>query len=218
MHWKKHLPVFILSAIFMASGHSMAESPSKKMPLQVAVISDLDVGNPIRYSPGMMVDYGIRLFNKPKDKARAGSVGNYGILTKDRELYLKPFAGFYKREDYHTALMIGTELTYRATSPSTFFWDVNAGAGYMHLFYNAPVYVYDPKSNSFSEKKFQGYSNVVAKGSINFGLDFSKKEGAIPIGFYLGAGMLFRYPNNTEWVRHPYLQLGSMFTIKKMKK
>lgn len=217
MHLFAKLPVFLLLSLAPIS-MLVAQSDYRKIPIQVAVISDLDVGNPIRYSPGMMVDYGIRLVNKPKEKSRSGSVGKYGVITKDRELYLKPFAGFYKREDYHTALMLGTELTYRATSPSSFFWDVNAGAGYMHLFYNAPVFVYDPKNQTFDEKKFQGYSNIVAKGSINFGFDFSKKEGAIPLGFYLGAGMFFRYPNNTEWVRHPYLQLGTMFTFKKDRK
>ena len=207
----------LLAALVGVSLQLKAQQEEKKIPIQLSVISDLDVGNPITYAPGMMIDYGIRLMNKPKVKSRAGSVGNYGALSKDRELYLKPFAGFYKREDYHTAVMLGTDLTFRVTTPSAFFWDVNVGAGYMHLFYNAPTYVYDPKNNSFKEKKFQGYSNIVAKGAINFGMDFSKKPNGIPLGFYLGAGMFFRYPNNTAWVRHPYLQLGTIVTIKKMK-
>lgn len=184
----------------------------KKMPIQLAVISDLDVGNPIRYSPGMMLDVGIRLAHGSKAK------GSSATRTKDRDFYLKPFLGFYKREDYHTALMIGTDFTYRATYPSAIFWDANIGAGYMHLFYNDPTFVYDPNTNTFEEKKLQGYSNVVLKGAINFGVDFSKKASALPLGVYAGAGMLFRYPNNTNWVRHPYVQLGLMYTLKMKKK
>lgn len=185
----------------------------KKMPIQLGIISDLDVGTPIRYSPGMMLEYGVQLAHSEKVKG-----GSYSKKVKDRDFYLKPYVGFYKREDYHTALMLGTEFTYRVTYPAALFWDANIGAAYMHLFYNDPVYVYDPGTQTFEEKKFQGYSNVMIKGSFNIGVDFSKKESGFPLGVYTGAGILFRYPNNTNWVRHPYLQLGLMYTIKKVKK
>lgn len=203
----------LLGWAFLVTGPELsAQTEQSKLPIQVSAITDLDLGDPISFSPGMMVDVGIRLMNKPKIKNKINSVQS----VRDREIYLKPFVGFYKREDYHTALMLGSDITYRATYPSGIFWDMNVGAGYMHLFYNAPVYVYD--NGSFTQKKFQGYANVVVKGAINLGVDLSKKNENIPLGFYVGGGMFFRYPNNDYWVKHPYLQLGLMYVIKKDKK
>ncbi|MCO5248380.1 MAG: hypothetical protein M9887_05470 [Chitinophagales bacterium] len=183
-----------------------AQESEKKLPIQLAAISDMDIGNPIAFSPGLMFDIGFRLMNKPK-------INTKGI--REREFYIKPFAGFYKREDYHTAVMIGTDLTYRATYPAGVFWDFNVGTGYMHLFYNTPVYEYNASNNSFKEKKLQGYSNVVVKGAIDFGYDFSKNNARVPLGVYAGMGLFFRYPNNDNWVRHPYGQLGLIYTIRK---
>lgn len=198
--------VLLSTGIFLNTENIHAQEEQKKLPIQVAAITDMDLGDPISFSPGMMLDVGIRLTNKPKIK---------GERVRDREFYLKPFLGFYKREDYHTAVMLGTELTYRATYPAGLFWDANIGGGYMHLFYNTPVYVYD--NGSFKQKKFQGYANVVLKGSINVGVDLSKNNDRIPLGIYVGGGMFFRYPNNDSWVKHPYLQLGAIYTIKKSK-
>lgn len=209
----KHISVIMLMwSIFLLSPQSASAQDDgyRKMPLQLSVISDIDVavgtGKPLSYSPGMMIDVGIRLLNKQKDKPRG---------TLARELYIKPFLGFYKREDYHTALMMGADLTYRATRPSGMFWDFNIGSGYMHLFYNTPVYEY--KDGEFERKRFQGYANVVVKGAINVGYDMSHKEGKVPLGFYVGGGMISRYPNNGKWPFHPYIQLGMMYTIKKKK-
>lgn len=199
--------VFLFFILFGFSEHISAQDNQKKLPIQVAAITDMDLGDPISFSPGMMLDVGIRLMNKPKIK---------GTRVREREFYLKPFLGFYKREDYHTAVMLGTDITYRATYPSGIFWDANIGAGYMHLFYNTPVYVYE--NGSFTEKKFQGYANVVIKGAVNLGYDFSKNNEKLPLGIYVGGGMFFRYPNNDHWVKHPYMQLGVMYTIRKDKK
>lgn len=198
--------VLLSTGMFLNNTELNAQDGEKKLPIQVAAITDLDLGDPISYSPGMMVDVGLRLLNKPKIK---------GDRVRDRELYLKPFLGFYKREDYHTAVMLGTEITYRATYPSGIFWDANIGGGYMHLFYNTPVYEY--QNGSFKEKKLQGYANVVMKGSLNIGVDLSKKNDRIPLGMYIGGGLFYRYPNNDYWVKHPYFQLGVMYTFKKAK-
>lgn len=204
---KKQLCSAVALIVFVLYGSNLyAQESQKKMPIQVAAISDLDLGDPISYSPGMMLDVGIRILNKPKIK---------GARIREREFYLKPFLGFYKREDYHTAVMLGSDLTYRATYPSGIFWDANFGAGYMHLFYNTPVYEY--KNGSFKEKKLVGYANVVVKGAINIGFDLSKNNEKVPLGFYAGAGFFFRYPNNDYWVKHPYLQFGAMYTIRKTK-
>lgn len=195
--------VVFISTCLLTIQESYAQDNQKKLPIQLAAITDMDLGDPISFSPGMMLDVGIRLMNKPKIK---------GDRIRDREFYLKPFLGFYKREDYHTAVMLGTDITYRATYPSGIFWDANIGAGYMHLFYNTPVYVYE--NGSFEQKKFQGYANVVAKGSLNIGIDLSKNNERVPLGIYVGGGMFFRYPNNDSWVKHPYLQLGVIYTLK----
>lgn len=210
MHTLKGVLAFLLVAVAI---QMQAQEKVKKAPIQLSAISVLDVGDPIRYAPGMFVDYGIRLTGSSKERTRYNARG-LSSQTKDRDLYLKPFLGFYKREDYHTALMLGTEFTFRATSPGGFFWDANVGAGYMHLFFNAPVYVYE--NGSFEEKKLQGYANVIAKGSVNFGYDLSK-SGKLPLGIYTGLGFMFRYPNNSIWVRSPYFQLGAMYTLKKTK-
>lgn len=183
-----------------------AQSDIKKMPIQVAALSILDLGDPISYSPGMTLDFGIRIAGSSKEK-KSG-------LTKDRDFYLKPFIGFYKRENYHTGAMLGTDLTFRATTPSGIFWDANIGLGYLHLFYNAPTYVYE--NGSFVKKKMQGYANMVAKGAVNIGYDFSK-SGKLPLGIYAGMGLQYRYPNNGSSVRAPFFQLGAMYTIKKSK-
>lgn len=198
----------LFSAFFgLVQGQLSAQENQKKLPIQVAAITDMDLGDPISFSPGMMLDVGLRIMNKPKVKNQR---------IREREFYVKPFLGFYKREDYHTAVMLGTDLTYRATYPSGIFWDVNIGAGYMHLFYNTPVYVYE--NGSFTQKKLQGYANVVIKGAINLGIDLSKNNEKLPLGVYVGGGMFYRYPNNDHWVKHPYLQLGLMYTIRKDKK
>ncbi len=210
---KYYLAVLLLSVLLtFPNDQLMAQDDGqRKIPIQLAAISDMDVslnpGSPISFSPGLMLDVGLRLMNKEKLKAN----GN-----KSREIYLKPFLGFYKRADYHTALMIGSDITYRATSPSGFFWDLNAGTGYMRLFYNTPVYEYI--DGSFEKKRMVGYSNVVIKGNINFGFDFSQSGSGLPFGIYAGGGMFFRYPNNHSWAYHPYVQLGVMYTLKKNKK
>lgn len=198
----------LFSAFFgLIQGALSAQENQKKLPIQVAAITDMDLGDPISFSPGMMLDIGLRIMNKPKVKNQK---------IREREFYVKPFLGFYKREDYHTAVMLGTDLTYRATYPSGIFWDANIGAGYMHLFYNTPVYVYE--NGNFTQKKFQGYANVVIKGAINLGIDLSKNNEKLPLGIYVGGGMFYRFPNNDHWVKHPYLQLGLMYTIRKDKK
>lgn len=207
--------VLLLLTSFFCSQSLMAQKDIKKMPIQLAAITNMDVGDPISYSPGMFLDIGIRIAGSSTEKNKFGSAQGV-VRTKDRDFYLKPFLGFYKREDYHTAVMVGTDLTFRSTGAGGFFWDANIGAGYMHLFFNAPVYVFE--NGTFEEKKFQGYANVIAKGSVNFGWDFGKANGGLPIGVYTGAGFFFRYPNNSNWVRSPYLQLGIMYTLKKDKK
>ncbi len=199
--------VWLLLVMLGFSKQLSAQDDQKKLPIQVAAITDMDLGDPISFSPGMMLDIGFRIMNKPKVKNQR---------VREREFYVKPFLGFYKREDYHTAVMLGSDITYRGTYPSGIFWDANIGAGYMHLFYNTPVYVYE--NGVFTEKKFQGYANVVVKGAINLGYDFSKNNEKLPLGMYVGGGMFFRYPNNDHWVKHPYMQLGLMYTIRKDKK
>ena len=204
----RYVSAFVLIFSLLALHNTIAQESGKKLPIQLAAITDMDIGNPISFSPGMMFDIGLRIMNKPK-------VNQRGI--REREFYLKPFVGFYKREDYHTALMVGTDLTYRATYPSGVFWDFNVGSGYMHLFYNTPVYEYNSSDNSFKRKKFQGYSNVLVKGAIDLGFDLSKNNERVPLGIYIGMGLLMRYPNNASWIRHPYGQLGLMYTIRKNK-
>ncbi|HUH74017.1 MAG TPA: hypothetical protein VLZ75_06370 [Chitinophagales bacterium] len=207
MKFQLILAVLLISFLRISTTEVSAQDNQRKIPIQVSAISDLDLGDPISFSPGMMLDVGLRIMNKPKIN---------GSRIREREFYVKPFLGFYKREDYHTALMLGTDLTYRATYPSGIFWDANAGAGYMHLFYNTPVYKYE--NGTFTQKKFQGYANVVIKGAINLGFDLSKNNEKLPLGFFVGGGMFFRYPNNHSFVMHPYLQLGAMYTIRKDKK
>lgn len=212
MNSQRWLTILFLSMFFYMNETAVAQDDGqRKIPFQLSVISDIDIdmkqGNPISFSPGLMFDVGLRVMNKEKDKAR-------GTLT--REFYVKPFLGFYKRADYHTALMIGTDLTYRATRPTGIFWDFNIGTGYMHLFYNTPVYEY--VDGGFERKRFQGYSNVVVKGAVNVGYDFGHNNSALPLGVFVGGGMFFRYPNNASWPFHPYVQLGLMYTLKKDKK
>lgn len=207
MKFQLILAVILVSFFRISTLEVSAQDNQLKIPIQVSAISDLDLGDPISFSPGMMLDVGLRIMNKPKIN---------GSRIREREFYVKPFLGFYKREDYHTALMLGTDLTYRATYPSGIFWDMNVGAGYMHLFYNTPVYKYD--NGTFTQKKLQGYSNVVIKGAVNIGFDVSKNNERIPLGIYVGGGMFSRYPNNHSFVYHPYVQLGVMYTIRKDKK
>lgn len=199
--------VLLISFFKISMKDVAAQDNQMKIPIQVSAITDMDIGDPISFSPGMMIDVGLRIMDKPKVN---------GSRVRDREFYVKPFFGFYKREDYHTAVMLGTDITYRATYPSGIFWDASAGAGYMQLFYNTPVYVYE--NGTFTEKKLQGYANVVIKGMINLGVDFSKNNDKLPLGVYVGGGMFFRYPNNHSFVKHPYLQLGVMYTLRKDKK
>jgi hypothetical protein len=213
--WRSSLQMLLLLPTLLISQLLLAQKDIKKMPIQLAAITNMDVGDPISYSPGMFLDVGIRLAGSSREKSKFGATQSVA-RTKDRDFYLKPFLGFYKREDYHTAVMVGTDLTFRSTGAGGFFWDANIGAGYMHLFFNAPVYVFE--NGTFEEKKFQGYANVIAKGSVNFGWDFGKANDGLPIGVYTGAGFFFRYPNNSNWVRSPYLQLGIMYTLKKDKK
>ena len=130
-----------------------------------------------------------------------------------REFHFKPSFGFYQRKNFHTGMLIWPQLGYKGIRRSGAFWELNFGPGYLHTFYNAPVYE-QLEDGSFSEKKAEGDFHIIAGGDLSVGWDFTRKRD-IPFAVFLAGGFYGRSPHNRNWARHKFLKLGFSYVIRK---
>ena len=174
----------------------------RMIPISFSYYADLELESPLRVEPGFMIDLTFPLVSNAKN-----------VPTHYRELHFKPSIGVYQRKDYHTGMLIWTQLGYKAIRRSGLFWEFNAGPGYLHTFYNATVYVQN-EDGSFSEKKIAGDAHLIAGGDLALGWDFTRKTN-VPIALFLSGGFYGRYPHNKNWARHKFLKLGFSYVFTK---
>ena len=195
--------LFLIQGTLMAQGNKASNSSVKRMiPITLAYYGELELEDPVRSEPGLMIEFTVPLVSNIKSNPK-----------HLRQLTLKPVIGFYNRKDYHTGVMLWTQVGFKTIRRSGFFWSVNAGPGYLHTFYNAPVYE-QQDDGSFSQKKFVGEPNAILGGEIDLGWDFMKKR-EVPLSFFIGGGFWGEYPSNDQWTRHKFTKLGISYVIAK---
>ena len=192
--------IFCLQFVF-AGG----KSSYRKIPLGIHYYADLDAGSPIRIDPGFGIDAGWLL---------VGRESNNSSKSIETDICLKPGFSFFLRKNYYNAIVLSAGLSLRTTFSKGLFFEIQATPGYMHKMYNADVYEY---SNGTFEKKRASDENLYLGGDINIGYDFSKKKEDNGLGIIAGLGFFWRYPNNTEFVRHQYLKFGLTYTLRQIK-
>jgi hypothetical protein len=181
------------------------KSSYRKIPLGIHYYADLDVGSPIRVDPGFGIDAGWRLIGRESNKISK---------SVETDICLKPGFSFFLRKNYYNAIVLSAALSWRTTFSKGFFFELVATPGYMHKMYNADVYEY---SNGTFEKKRASDPNLYLGGDLNVGYDFSKKKEDNGLGIIAGLGFFWRYPNNTQFVRHQYLKFGLTYTLRQIK-
>lgn len=187
-------------------GSRMNESGDRlMMNLSISYYGDLELEDPLRIEPGLMIDYTLAVIsNRSKDP------------RVYRQLSFKPSVGFYKRKDYHTGFLVWSQIGYKVIRPAGLYLEVTAGPGYLHTFYNAPVYVQEA-DGSFTEKGVDGDAHVIVGGELALGWDFYRNSN-LPIGAFASGGLYGRYPHNSDWVRHKFLKFGLLYTFTKKQK
>jgi hypothetical protein len=215
-------PLLLISLIF--SGYFLQAQDGKykdqisveglrytKYIASAQMLSDIELLKPVTQSLGLEVNGYFRFFSKPK--LRKGS-SEYNPKISERELFVKPSFGFIYRRRYHTGIFFTPSLAFRNTAPKGFFVELNADAGYYFAKLNAPVYEMQPDGTF--EEVGGGFSNVIVGGKLLAGFDLSKKY-EIPFCLNAGFGIFYRYPNNTQWVRHVVLQAGVSYIFRRAK-
>lgn len=201
---KYTLSLFLL-LFFNVFAFAGDKSSYRKIPLGIHYIADLDLGDPIRIEPGFGIDAGWRLIGRESNKSSK---------SIETDIYLKPGMSYFSRKNYYNALVLSASLAMRITFNRGLFFEIDATPGYMAKFYNADVYEY--VDGSFKKSKAR-QSNLYLGGDVNFGYDFSKKKEDNGLGIIAGLGFFWRYPNNTQFIRHQYLKLGLTYTLRQIK-
>lgn len=174
-------------------------------------IADVDLFKPTNVNLGLSFSGGIRLLYKPKLN-KGKSV--YSPRVIEREIFIKPTFGYIYRKRFNTSLFFIPELAYRHTFYKGIFVELNFDAGYMYTKLNAPVY---ERQNDGSFKKiFFGYHNLMLGGKIVAGYDFSKNM-RTPLAINFGTGVFYRYPNNQQWIKHVYAEVGLSYVFRRAK-
>ncbi len=188
-------------------------SSTKKNTLGISYYGDLSFNEKsFKINPGLEVNYAWQILGKSYHKGNS-----YSNSYKDRQMFLKPFFNFYIRQHYQTGVGLGADLSYRSTSAKGLFWDVAIGGGYLHTFYNDPVYE-QVNDSTFKQIRFQGNPNVMIRGNLHVGYDCSKKYQGIPVAFFIGGGTFLRYPQAHAWVIRQYIDAGVNIILSKKSK
>jgi len=211
--------IILLFSVFLpllAQGQSADNSDissSKKNSVGIAYFGDLSFNEKsFRVNPGMEVNYAWQILGKSYHKGNA-----YSTSYKERQMLLKPYFNFYIRKHYQTGVGLGADLSYRSTGAKGLFWDIGIGGGYLHTFYNDPVYE-QVNDSTFKQIRFQGNPNVMIRGNVHIGYDCSKKYQGIPVAFFIGGGTFLRYPQAHSWVIRQYLDAGVNIMLSKKSK
>jgi hypothetical protein len=194
--------LFLLLPILNFAANSNGES-FKKNSIGIAYFGDLSFNNKkFAINPGIELNYAWQLYGK---RTRKGN--EYSTKFKDRQFFLKPFVFVDVRKHYNTSIALGADITYRSTFPNALYWDLGLGTGYMHSFYNDPVYE-QVNDSTFKKVRVEGNPNVIVRGNLHIGYDCSKNESGLPLAFYFGGGIFIRYPQSNAWIVRQSLEAG----------
>ena len=191
-----------ITVILVLLGTIGLQAQERMIPLSLSYYMDLELESPVRVDPGLLIDLTFPI------ASNAGKSSNHY-----REFHFKPTFGFYKRENYHTGMIIWTQLGFKGIRRSGAFWEINAGPGYLHTFYNAPVFAQNP-DGSFSEQKVEGDFHAMVGGDLSIGWDFARST-EIPISVFVGGGFYGRFPHNSNWARHKFMKIGFSYVFRR---
>jgi hypothetical protein len=128
-----------------------------------------------------------------------------------REIILTPNAGFYYHFKNHAGMFINAETGFRIIYPKGFFWQVDAGAGYLRTFLAAPVY----QVNGLGEAHqivLAGNNQFMPSAGFTLGKCYREQDKKIRSLFGRIGGFL-QYPFNTMWLPSITLEIGTSFRI-----
>ncbi|MCP4125073.1 MAG: hypothetical protein GY751_25340 [Bacteroidetes bacterium] len=201
---KGFVKLILIWSILLLPFRILAQSYSNDRLISIGLsyYGDIELADPASLEPGLLIDLNFPIVSNAKNNPK-----HY------RQLSFKPSLGFYQRKDYHTGMLIWTQIGYKAVRRSGFLWELNAGPGYLHTFYNAPVY-FQNDDGSFSEKKVVGDAHAILGGELMIGWDFYRNVG-VPVEIFVSGGFYGRYPHNTNWARHKFLKIGAAFVLGK---
>lgn len=180
---------------------AVAQRPDRMIPISFSLYGDLELEKPLRWEPGFFIDLTVPVASNARKSPKTY-----------RQLSFKPSLGFYNRRDYHTGVLFWTQLGMKTIRPSGFFWELHGGPGYLHTFYNAPVYVQND-DGTFSQKKLVGEPNLMAGGELGIGWDLAWSAG-VPVAVFMSGGMYGQFPYNEQWARHKFIKIGFSYVLK----
>ncbi|MFN8284851.1 MAG: hypothetical protein U0U67_16630 [Chitinophagales bacterium] len=183
----------------------------RKHFFSVSGITHITFVKPIQMVFGVEASGGYRIFSKPKLNP-GSSVLNPKII--EREIFIKPTFGYIYRKRYNTSFYFIPEIAYRHTFAIGIYTEINVDVGYQYSKLNAPVY--ERQSDGTFSKVRYGFHNVLVGGKILAGYDCSKKL-EVPLAVHFGTGLLYRYPNNHQWVSNLLAEVGISYVFRREK-
>lgn len=204
--------LFVMPAVAQDRNPVLADGmKNRKFIASANLIADVELLKPVTQSYGLELNTHLRILSKPR--IRKGG-NEYNPKFAERELFVKPAFGFIYRRRYHTGIYFTPGIAYRHTSPLGIYMEMGIDAGYYFAKLNAPVYEMQPDGTF--EEVGGGFSNVMLGGKVMAGFDLSKKY-EIPICLNGGAGVFYRFPNNQQWIRHIFVQVGFSYIFRRVK-
>ena len=165
-------------------------------------------------SPGFQITYFGRLFTHPGIKIGFSmpSITNNkayinGLPVKTtHQLYLNFNAGYYFHKGNHHGLFFSSEIAYRITFKSGWFFDVNAGGGYLRSVLNGSVFTVT-ENGLQNAGWFEGSNYFMPSFFLGFGRNSSNTEKKIK-GWHTQLGAFWQYPFNGQYLLNPSFQFG----------
>jgi hypothetical protein len=140
---------------------------------------------------------------KPRIRGKGDSV--------TRQLFLLPNIGAYYHFNNHIGLFLNAETGCRVTWPGGFFWQVEAGAGFLRTFLPGKVYEVNNSGESI-RIMFAGSNQFMPSAGITLGKDFANRTKKLR-AYYGRIGGFLQYPYNTMWLPSITLELGATFNL-----
>jgi hypothetical protein len=128
-----------------------------------------------------------------------------------RQLVLLPNIGAYWHFKNHYGLFLNGETGFRVVYPKGFFWQFEAGIGFLRTFLPGKVY----EINDHGEVNrivLAGSNQFMPSAGITFGKDIADRTKLLK-AFYARIGGFLQYPYNTMWLPSITLELGITFNL-----
>ncbi len=165
--------------------------------------AELEVAHPLEVNAAYFGEMGLH------PGLRAGV--DVGLVVSPRHALIGGLrTGFYVAPGQHSALAAGARLAWRFTALAGFSAELFAGASLLGTFSTGDVYG-ERSDGTVGKVANAPYAAFMPEGGLTLGWNLSRTTLALPLRPFFNLGMFGRFPVNTHWVPHPFVEIGLAF-------